>query len=260
MTDDMSRLGEPVGEPAEEGTPVDDVLVRAQEGLAEAEAAGADAARVDAARVDAAGIETASKDASAATSSASAAAADAGDDDAFAARYAGHLGEEPLAESSASEQAGVMDASAPRVADVAVTASEPAPAEPATIAPGAPAVAGVAAAGAVTQAAAPAGYVTVDTVAAQQPIFVQAPLPPTPRGNRGVGALIGLLAAVSFAALYLIGALAIELLSGAVALDEIGVAAQLQVTSIGFWVTTAVFYLAFLIFVAIANRARWGDY
>lgn len=260
MTDDMSRLGEPVGEPAEEGTPVDDVLVRAQEGLAEAEAAGADAARVDAARVDAAGIETASKDASAATSSASAAAADAGDDDAFAARYAGHLGEEPLAESSASEQAGVMDASAPRVADVAVTASEPAPAEPATIAPGAPAVAGVAAAGAVTQAAAPAGYVTVDTVAAQQPIFVQAPLPPTPRGNRGVGALIGLLAAVSFAALYLIGALAIELLSGAVALDEIGVAAQLQVTSIGFWVTTAVFYLAFLIFVAIANRARWGIY
>ncbi|NLA10138.1 MAG: hypothetical protein GX871_08050, partial [Microbacteriaceae bacterium] len=44
MTDDMSRLGEPVGEPAEEGTPVDDVVVRAQEGLAEAEAAGAGAA------------------------------------------------------------------------------------------------------------------------------------------------------------------------------------------------------------------------
>ncbi len=256
MTDDMSRLGEPVGEPAEEGTPVDDVVVRAQEGLAEAEAAGAGAAASSAG-------EPASTDA--------ADAADGDDDDAFAARYAGHLSEEPLAEASASEQAGHMHASAPEAAAVAVTASEPAAAESsaaessalepgAGAAPGDGMAAGAAAAAAVTQASAPAGYVTVDTVAAQQPIFVQAPLPPTPRGNRGVGALIGLVAAASFAVLYLAGFLVIGLITGEIALASIGTAAQLAVTSVGFWVATAVFYLAFLIFVAIANRARWGVY
>lgn len=237
MTDDMSRLGEPVGEPAEEGAPVDDVVVRAQEGLAEAEAAGAEAA-----------------------SAAGDAATEDDDDAAFAARYAGHLSEEPLAEASAPGEAGIMHAVAPEASAVAVTASEPAAVEPAAAAAPEEGIAAGVAAAAVTQAAAPAGYVTVDTVAAQQPIFVQAPLPPTPRGNRGVGALIGLLAAASFALLYLAGFLAIGLIAGEITWATIGTAAQLAVTSVGFWATTAVFYLAFLIFVAIANRARWGIY
>ena len=178
MTDDKSRLGEPVGEPADEVRPVDDVLVRANEGLAEAEAAGADAAAVD-------------------------------DDAAFAARYEGFANGDAVAE--------------PIVAEETVV--------PAAVVP-----------------------------SAVQPIFVQAPLPPRSRGNRGVGALIGLLAAASFAALYLGAYLGFGLISGDITTATLGAAAQGALTSAWLWVTTAVFYLALLIFVAVANRARWGYY
>ena len=238
MTDDMSRLGEPVGEPTEEVTPVDDVIVRAQEGLAEAHAAGADAGLADAAALSVTN-SGATNDGVATTD---AAATD--EDHAFAARYAGFTNDEVLAEAPGAEQAEAMqvEAAAPTV-DAVVTASEPV---------AAPAVEAV-----VPVIVAP---VVVETSAAPQPIFVQAPLPPTPRGNRGVGALIGLLAAVSFAVLYLAAYLGLGLLSGEFTFGTIGAAAQGALTSMWLWVTTAVFYLAFLLFVAIANRARWGIY
>lgn len=209
MTDDKSRLGEPVGEPADEVRPVDDVLVRANEGLADAEAAGADAAAV-------------SDD----------------DDAAFAARYEGFTNGDAVAEPMVAEETVVVEsvAVAPSVdAEASVTPSEPiadvAPVVPAVVVP-----------------------------SAVQPIFVQAPMPPRSRGNRGVGALIGLLAAASFAALYLGAYLGFGLISGDITTETLGSAAQGALTSAWLWVTTAVFYLALLIFVAVANRARWGYY
>ena len=213
MTDDKSRLGEPVGEPADEVRPVDDVLVRANEGLAEAEAAGADAAAVD-------------------------------DDAAFAARYEGFANGDAVAEPIVAEETVVVEsvAVAPSV-DTEASADAGAPVTPSEpIADVAPVV--------------PAAVVP----SAVQPIFVQAPLPPRSRGNRGVGALIGLLAAASFAALYLAAYLGFGLISGDITTATLGAAAQGALTSAWLWVTTAVFYLALLIFVAVANRARWGYY
>ncbi len=215
MTDDKSRLGEPVGEPVEEPRPVDDVLVRANEGLADAEAAGADAA-----------------------------AASDDEDAAFAARYAGFTNGDAVAEPIAAEETVVVEsvAVAPS-AEAAVDASTEAfvtPSEP------------------VAEAAPVVPVVVVPS--AVQPIFVQAPLPPRSRGNRGVGALIGLLAAASFAALYLGAYLGFGLITGDITTATLGAAAQGALTSAWLWVTTAVFYIALLIFVAIANRARWGYY
>ena len=80
-------------------------------------------------------------------------------------------------------------------------------------------------------------------------------LPPVHRRQ-----LLGLLAAVSFAVLYLAAYLGLGLLSGEFTFGTIGAAAQGALTSMWLWATTAVFYLAFLLFVAIANRARWGIY
>lgn len=260
MTDDMSRLGEPVGEPTDEATPANDVVVSAQEGLAEAQAAGAEVGAVDATAPGAENVPTATTDAS------------PDEDEAFAARYAGFTSGEGLADAPRPEEAGGMETQAASTpADAVVHTSEPA--TPGTA--DAAGIATVAAAGAVVapteQLAAPytapdaAAYApTPEQLAAaaavQQPIFVQAPLPPTPRGNRGVGALIGLLAAASFAVLYLAAYLCLGLISGEFTFANIGTAAQGALVSVWLWVATAVFYLAFLVFVAIANRARWGIY
>lgn len=260
MTDDMSRIGEPVGEPADEATPAHDVVVSAQEGLAEAEAAGADARAADSGTAD--GAARTGETADTATDD---------DDAAFAARYAGYTSDEAGADAPQAERAGGMDAqSASAPTDAVVTASEPL--EPVPGAPVSPAAATALPAVAVPSEPylAPAttapeqysGTPVTDQYAAStpQPIFVQAPLPPNPRGNRGVGALIGLLAAVSFAVLYLAAYLVIGLISGEFTIDNIGTAAQGAVMSVWLWVATAVFYLALLVFVAIANRARWGIY
>lgn len=231
MSDDKSRLGEPVGEPNEEGTPVDDVVVRAQEGLAEAQAAGADAGIVDA--------------------SAAASADDDGDDDGFAARYAAYTNDAPLADAPVTAQAEAVQVEAVEIVAAGAGGAEVDAVLVETTAP---------AAAAVVTASEPVEPVVPASPAAPQPIFVQAPLPPTPRGNRGVGALIGLLAAVSFAVLYLAAYLGLGLLSGEYTFGTIAEAAQGALTSVWLWVATGVFYLAFLLFVAIANRARWGIY
>lgn len=95
---------------------------------------------------------------------------------------------------------------------------------------------------------------------AQQPIFVQAPEAPRERGNRGTAGAIGLLAALSFAILYLGAALGLGALAGNVTLENIGTAALELVASVSFWVTVVVFYLSFWLLGAIINRGRWGHW
>ncbi|MDD7927931.1 ABC transporter [Microbacterium thalli] len=91
-----------------------------------------------------------------------------------------------------------------------------------------------------------------------QPIFVQAPEAPTPRGNRGAAGAIGLLAAIAFAIIYLGAHLGIGAVRGDVTLANIGDEALAAVTSFWLWVPVVVFFLAFWILGAFINRGRWG--
>jgi hypothetical protein len=66
-----------------------------------------------------------------------------------------------------------------------------------------------------TEIVAPA-VVTPVVASTPQPIFVQAPEAPRPRGNRAAAGLIGLLAAVAFGILYLAAALGLRAIDGEV--------------------------------------------
>jgi len=93
---------------------------------------------------------------------------------------------------------------------------------------------------------------------APQPIFVQAPEPPRPIGNRAMSGLIGLIAAVVFAVLYLAAKLGIGMFRGDVTLENVGAEALAQVQSWGLWLPVAAFFIGFWLLGAIINRGRWG--
>ena len=100
-----------------------------------------------------------------------------------------------------------------------------------------------------------------ETVAspAMQPIFVQAPEAPRPRGNRGAVAAIGLLAALVFAVILLAASLAFLVVAdGLPDIAQLGEEALAILMTAEFWVPVAVFYLAFCILGAFINRGRWG--
>jgi hypothetical protein len=92
----------------------------------------------------------------------------------------------------------------------------------------------------------------------QQPIFVQAPEAPRPRGNRGAAGAIGLLAALVFGALYLAATLGLAALTDDLALSDLGQRALSALATWGFWVPVAVFFLGFWLLGAFINRGRWG--
>ncbi|MGW8483263.1 ABC transporter [Microbacterium sp. NPDC055903] len=91
-----------------------------------------------------------------------------------------------------------------------------------------------------------------------QPIFVQAPEPPRERGNRGTAGLIGLLATVAFAVLFLAVTLGLGAIAGDVSGENFGEAALAPLTTWGFWTPVVVFFLGFWFLGAIINRGRWG--
>ena len=93
---------------------------------------------------------------------------------------------------------------------------------------------------------------------APQPIFVQAPEAPRPRGNRAAAGAIGLLAALSFAVLYLAAWLGFGALAGDVTGANFAEVALGALADWSLWVTVVVFYLAFWLLGAIINRGRWG--
>jgi len=219
----MSDANQAPGEPASEGRPEDDVVVSANESLADAEAAQRD--------IDA-------------------------DEDARYAAYAAYA-EEPVVES---ESATGADASAqPVVVEERTTVVEPA-SEAATTAYAAEDVTTAYEPPASITPSEPAAVAPVAPVApaAPQPIFVQAPEEPRARGNRAAVGGIGLLAALSFAVLYLAAYLGIGLISGEVTWEGIVDPIVEALTSWWLWVATAVFFLGFWLFGAIINRGRWG--
>ena len=231
MSDSKSTYGEPVEEPR----PVDDVVGSAHEGIADAEAA----------RGDAVADEPAPTVAPERTKVVSEPMVD--EDPSFdSAMYEAH--------SEDTAPAHATDASTPpaaRAETVAVTPSEPV-AETTTTTPASDAVAPAAAVGAG------AGAATATTAYAPQPIFVQAPESPRPRGNRGAAGAIGLLAALSFGILYLAVWLGIGLIDGSVTVDTLGTSALAALATWTLWVPVVVFFLAFWLLGAIINRGRWG--
>jgi len=99
----------------------------------------------------------------------------------------------------------------------------------------------------------------VAPVAAAAPaaIYVQAPQPPVIKGNRGYGALIGLLAAVVFGVLY--AALIYVWLwygDASSVLDK----ALVYYTTAWFIVPVVGFYLGFLLLALIINRGGWPSW
>ena len=235
------KYGEPVDEnvTASEPTSVDDAVASAHEGLADAEAASREVVVEEP-------VEPA-------------VAADAD------ARVAEPAVAEPVAEPAVAEPAIAEPATAePVVAEpVAAEPIEPAPVyggsyanDPVdeTYTPGAystdPAAETVVVAEPVVPVVAPA----------PQPIFVQAPEAPRPRGNRGAAGAIGLLAAVAFGILYLSAALGLRAIDGGVTAANAGAEALAALQSWWFWVPVVVFFLGFWLLGAIINRGRWGHW
>ena len=251
MSDSKSTYGDPVEEPR----PADDVVRSANEGLTDAEAAGREAAPVSGRPAEG---EASDSDSPAVASEpvngadapvASSPVADSTDDEitdaaAYHAAYNASYDEEPAPAGSVATTAYETHTPA--------TAPEVAPSEP--VSEGAPygaaAGAGAAAvgAGAATAAAAP------------QPIFVQAPEPPRARGNRGAAGAIGLLAALSFAVLFLAAWLGIGLVRGDIRLEGIVDAVTSAVMSWVFWTPVVLFFLGFWLLGAIINRGRWAHW
>ncbi len=90
-----------------------------------------------------------------------------------------------------------------------------------------------------------------------QTVYVTAPTPPRPKGNRGVGILMSVLAAVVFAAVY-VGIVAILLLS----LDPNVVASALSsfVVSPLFFIPVLAFLVVMSLWALLANRASWWSW
>lgn len=231
MSDPKSSYGEPVEEPRD----VDDVVGRANEGLAEAEAArrdrGADApaaeqtdASADAAEPHASSSSSSSDEPAPHTADEAPAAATPAEPDPWDSPEAASLGHRPSAADTAVYTPA--DDSPTVVAAPVVTPSEPVSESVYTAAP--------------------------------QPIFVQAPEAPRPRGNRAAAGAIGLLAALSFAILSFAVWLGVGALRGDVTVENIGTVALEHLATWSLWVPVIVFFLAFWLLGAIINRGRWG--
>jgi hypothetical protein len=104
----------------------------------------------------------------------------------------------------------------------------------------------------------PAVAPVVAAAPAVQPIFVQAPEAPRLRGNRAAAGAIGVVAALSFAVLYLAAWLGFGALAGKVTVDNVGEVALGALATWSLWVTVVVFFFAFWLLGAIINRGRWG--
>ncbi|SDY46144.1 hypothetical protein [Herbiconiux ginsengi] len=89
-----------------------------------------------------------------------------------------------------------------------------------------------------------------------QPIM--APVPPTPRGNRGGGSLIALVGTVAFAVVY--AAVAFVVISANVQPDAYVSAFSSFLTSAAFIVPIVVFAISLILIVLIVNRAGWWAY
>jgi flagellar biosynthesis GTPase FlhF len=87
-----------------------------------------------------------------------------------------------------------------------------------------------------------------------QPIYVQAPVPPVKRGNRGFGVLIAVVAAILFALLYSLGT---ALLASVRNPDAFGEVFGRYLLSPVFYVPTIAFLVLFVLLALLVNRGKW---
>jgi hypothetical protein len=90
--------------------------------------------------------------------------------------------------------------------------------------------------------------------AGREVVYVQAPIPPRLRGNRGVGSLLAVLGAAVFAAVYAGVMIVAFYLRGA---SPMAAFAQF-IQSAAFWVPVLVFLVAFVLLVLVVNRSGWA--
>ncbi|MCC9053323.1 ABC transporter [Microbacterium sp. F2E] len=257
------KYGEPVEDSTAHGeaTSADEAVARAHEGLADAEAASREAAQGDVTPGEAAAHERVVDD---------------------GAGYGAAHDATVAHDSAAHDTTAAHDATAAHPVEPATTAAPAAgslyaddPVDE-TYTPGAyssgdyssaaatEVVTPAASQDAATEVVAPAVVAPVVTPVVEtstpQPIFVQAPEAPRPRGNRAAAGLIGLLAAVVFGILYLAAALGLRALDGDVTGANVGTEALAALGSWWFWVPVVVFYLAFWLLGAIINRGSWAHW
>ena len=91
--------------------------------------------------------------------------------------------------------------------------------------------------------------------AGREVVYVQAPVPPRLRGNRGVGSLLAVLGAVVFAVIFAVASIVAFFLNG----DAEPMATfSLFLQNAVFWVPVLVFLVAFVLLVLVVNRAGWA--
>ncbi|MFE6965765.1 hypothetical protein ACFVAJ_11660 [Agromyces sp. NPDC057679] len=117
--------------------------------------------------------------------------------------------------------------------------------------------AAAAASGAATLAPEPAPEVAPPFGA--QTVYVQAPEPPRAKGNRAFGALVALIGAALFAALYA-GIAYLLLLSQGDAAEVNTVFVERFLAKPVYWVPIIAFFVGFALLAAIVNRGRWWAY
>jgi hypothetical protein len=233
MSDQKSSYGEPVDEPKDVDA---DVVGRAHEGLADAEAARREEPAADSpaetpdAAPAASSDETVVVEEPAAVSAAPATTPwyDRADDD--EARWAAYAASAEAPDTHADDTRA--DDTPTVVAAPVVTPSEPVPHENPSVFP----------------------------TAVGQPIFVQAPEAPRPRGNRGAAGAIGLLAAVAFAVLYLAATLGLGILTRELAVADVPDAAIAALTTWSLWLPVVLFFIGFWLLGALINRGSWGHW
>ena len=90
-------------------------------------------------------------------------------------------------------------------------------------------------------------------VAPDRVVYVDAAQPPRKKGNRGVGVLLAILAAIVFGALYAV-------ITAIVDASNLGAVDVAFLSKPAFWVPVLFFAVGFILLVLIANRANWWAY
>jgi hypothetical protein len=124
----------------------------------------------------------------------------------------------------------------------------------AVVAGGAAGAAGAGASGVGASGAGAPGAQAEAPAATSQPVYLQAPVPPRKKGNRGFGIGIAAASTLAFAALYALG---VGLLLSVTTPDAFGAPLLTYLATPMFWLPVIVFFVAFALLVLIIHRANW---
>ncbi|HWH25071.1 MAG TPA: hypothetical protein VNT53_00290 [Pseudolysinimonas sp.] len=98
------------------------------------------------------------------------------------------------------------------------------------------------------------GGVPTTDPAQREVVYVAAPVPPRPHGNRGVGTVLAVLGSLVFAALYS----GVVYIAFQLARPDTGTSGFIDfIQNAAFWVPTGVFFVVFILVTLVLNRAGW---